>query len=44
MGEKRNAHRALIVKPEGNRPLRRHKHTCKYIKMVPKDRRWEGII
>jgi hypothetical protein len=32
MGEKRNAYRVLVGKPEGKRPLSRHR------------RKWEGII
>jgi hypothetical protein len=26
LGEKRNAYRILVGKPEGKRPLRRHRH------------------
>jgi hypothetical protein len=31
MGEKRTAYRALVVKPEGKRPLGRSKHMWKII-------------
>jgi hypothetical protein len=30
MGEKRNAYRVLDGKPEGNRPLGRRRHTCRW--------------
>jgi hypothetical protein len=43
MGERRGAYRALVVKPEGRRPLGRPRHRWEdYIKMDLREVGWEG--
>jgi hypothetical protein len=44
MGEKRNAYRILVGKPEGNRPVRRPRHRwVDNIKMDLGERGWDGM-
>jgi hypothetical protein len=44
MGEKRNACRILVGKPEGKRPLGRPRHRwVEYIKMDLRDIGWVGM-
>jgi hypothetical protein len=43
-GENRNAYRILVGKPEGKRPLGRHRRRCEdNIKMDLRERGWGGI-
>jgi hypothetical protein len=45
MGEKMNAYRILVVKPEGKRPLRRPRRRCvDNIKMDLIEIVWIGLI
>jgi hypothetical protein len=44
IGEKRNAYRILVVKPEGKRPLERPRHRwVDNIKMDLREIRWDGL-
>jgi hypothetical protein len=44
MGEKVNAYRILVVKPEGKRPLRRLRHRwVDNIKMNLRGIEWDGV-
>jgi hypothetical protein len=44
MGEKRNAYRILVGKPEGNRPLGRPRHRwVNNIKMDPREIGWDEM-
>jgi hypothetical protein len=44
MRKKRNAYRILVVKPEGKRPLGRHRCRCEHnIKMYLREIRWDGM-
>jgi hypothetical protein len=44
IGEKRNAYRLLVGKPEGKRPLGRPRHRCvNYIKMERLEIGWGGV-
>jgi len=44
MAQKRNAHRVLVQKPEGKKPLARSRHRKKYnIRMNFQERGWEGM-
>jgi hypothetical protein len=44
MGQKRNAYRILVGKPEGNRPLRRSRRRwVDNIKMDLRDTEWGGM-
>jgi hypothetical protein len=44
MGEKKNAYRIFVGKPEGRRPLGRPRHRCKdNIKMDYRERRWGSM-
>jgi hypothetical protein len=44
MGERRNAYRVLVRKPEGQRPLRRHRRKWEdNIKMDLKGIGWDGV-
>jgi hypothetical protein len=44
MGEKRNACRILVGKPEGKRPLGRHRRRCKdNIRMDLREIGWGGM-
>jgi hypothetical protein len=44
MGEKRNAYRTLVGKPEGKRPLDRPRRRWMYnIKMDLRERAWNGM-
>jgi hypothetical protein len=44
MGEKRNAYRILVGKPEGNRPLGRPRRRCEdTIKMGVRETGWDWI-
>jgi hypothetical protein len=45
MGEKRNAYRILVGKPEGRRPLRRPR--CRWVDNIKIDLReigWDGVV
>jgi hypothetical protein len=41
MGEKKNAYRILMGKPEGKRPLGRHR--CRWEDTIKMDLRWDGV-
>jgi hypothetical protein len=44
MGDKRNAYRTLVGKPEGKRPLRRpRRRWVGNIKMDLREREWDGM-
>jgi hypothetical protein len=44
MGEKINAYRILVGKPEGRRPLGRARHTwVNYIKIYLREIEWDGV-
>jgi hypothetical protein len=44
IGEKRNAYRILVRKPEGDRPLRRLRRRCvDNIKMYVRKIGWDGV-
>jgi hypothetical protein len=43
MGEKRNAYRRLVRKPEGKRPLERRRWVNTYIKMDLRKIGWDGM-
>jgi hypothetical protein len=44
MGEKRNAYRLLVGKPEGKRPLGRPRHRCEHnIKMDLLEIGWDDV-
>jgi hypothetical protein len=44
MGEKTNAYRLLVGKPEGKRPLERHRRKwVDNIKIYPVEIRWVGL-
>jgi hypothetical protein len=44
MGEKMNAHRILVGKPEGKRLLGRRRHRCvDNIKMNRRETGWDGV-
>jgi hypothetical protein len=46
MGEKRNAYRILVGKPERKRPLGKHRRTCRWednIRMDLRDIGWGGM-
>jgi hypothetical protein len=44
MGELRNSYKILVRKPEGRRPLRRHKHRWEdNIRLCLREIGWEGV-
>jgi hypothetical protein len=45
MGEKRNAYRILVGKPESKRPVGRPRRSCvENIKMDLREMGWDGLI
>jgi hypothetical protein len=44
-GEKRNAYRILVRKPERKRQLRRPRHKWEFnFKMYPRETGWSGVV
>jgi hypothetical protein len=44
MGEKRNAYRLLVGKPEGKKPLGGPRHRCGWIILGWILERWDGVV